>query len=59
MSSILNARLAAGGSFFKISSSVSVVCIGTCDGVLRDMFSSWMSTHLQADFLPKIVVDAA
>ena len=59
MLSILNDRLAAGNGFFKSNSSVSVVCIGTRNGVLRDMFGSWLAARLQAAFIPKIVVDAA
>ena len=59
MFSILNARIATGGSFFNSSFNISVVCIGTPDGVLRDRFSYWIPTCLQAVLFPKIVGDDA
>ena len=57
--STLKARLHFIGNFFRRSVKDSDVCIRTLEGVLRDMFGSWMSATSQSASFPNIVVDAA
>ena len=55
----LDALLAAGGSFFNFSNKLSVVWIGTWEGVLSDMLGSWIGATLQSACFPRIDVDMA
>ena len=59
MSLTKNARFAVFGKFLSLSNKLFVVWIGTCDGVLREMFGSWTGATSHSASFPRMDVDAA
>ena len=59
MSGTRNARLAAEGSFWRSSSSVSVVTMDALFGVPRVLLDSWASARLHCASLPRREMEAA